>query len=61
MKGHSMNTKDMINLTTKIVLSVMTSAVLTGAVFADARSVTVGSPDKDGCVTVTIGGEGTKN
>jgi len=61
MKGHSMNTKDMINLTTKIVLSVMTSAVLTGAVFADARSVTVGSPDKDGSVTVTIGGEGTKN
>ena len=52
-----MNTKDMINLTTKIVLSVMTSAVLTGAVFADARSVTVGSPDEDGCVKVTIGGE----
>ena len=60
MKGHSMNTKDMINLTTKIILSVMTSAVLTGAVFADARSVTVGSPDEDGRVTVTIGGEGTR-
>ena len=56
-----MNTKAMINLTTKTVLSVMTSAVLTGALLADARSVTVGSPDEDGRVTVTIGGEGTKN
>ena len=56
-----MNTKAMINLTTKAVLTVMTSAVLTGALLADARSVTVGSPDEDGRVTVTIGGEGTKN
>ena len=56
-----MNTKAMINLTTKTVLSVMTSAVLTGALLADARSVTVGSPDNDGRVTVTIGGEVTKN
>ena len=61
MKGHSMNTKAMINLTTKAVLSVMTSAVLTGALLADARSVTVGSLDEAGRVTVTIGGEGTKN
>ena len=60
MKGHSMNTKAMINLTTKAVLSVMTSAVLTGALLADARSVTVGSLDEYGRVTVTIGGEVTK-
>ena len=57
MKGHSMNTKAMINLTTKTVQSVMTSAVITGALLADARSVPVGSPDDDGLVTVTIGGE----
>ena len=36
-------------------------AALVGAAFADARTLTVGVPDGEGNVTITIGGTGAAN